>query len=81
MIVSESKLLEQARRIQVELEPHPLEKNVKIRVENYDDKLGWYTAGSLTLPLHQLPLLEQAIEQMRALEASEDGDKIIPFPL
>jgi hypothetical protein len=81
MALSHSRAVEQSERIDVELELHPLEKRVKIRVESHDERLGWYTAGSLSLGLHQLPLLEQAIEQLRAAQAAEDGDKIIPFPV
>ena len=72
---------EQAQRIDVEILSCASGKRVKIRIENHDDNLGWYTAGSLTLPLHQLPLLEQAIQEMRNRESSEDENKIIPFPV
>jgi hypothetical protein len=73
---------EQCQRVQVELEPHQAGPRVKIRTENFDAKLGWYTAGSLSLPLHQLPLLEQAVEEMRSRECSnrDSTRKIIPFP-
>jgi hypothetical protein len=75
--------LEQSQRIQVDMEPHGLAKLVKIRIEHYDPRLGWYTSGSLSLPVHQLPLLEQAIAEMRACASSEasPGENIIPFPL
>jgi len=55
---------------------------VKIRVEHYDEHLGWYTSGSLSLPLHQLPVLEQAVEQLRkgASSGETGSEKIIPFP-
>ena len=68
------------QRIQVLLEPS---ERAKICLESYDDNLGWYTAASLSIPLHQLPLLEQAIERMRSLEAKPQqpqGGNIIPFP-
>jgi hypothetical protein len=68
-----------AQRIQVELRPRPEGKEVRIRLESYDDGLGWYSAGALTLPLHQLPLLQQAIEDMRHEPLIETAD-IIPFP-
>jgi len=73
---------EQSQRLRVEMEPHPDGERVKIRVENHEERLGWYTAGSLVLPLHQLPLLEQAIESMRKRAAADEasGEKIIPFP-
>ena len=79
MALTQTKIVEQSQRIDVQLEAG-LEQRVKIRVESHDERLGWYTAGSLSLPLHQLPLLEQAIEQMRRLQNAPDDDKIIPFP-
>jgi hypothetical protein len=79
MALTQTKIVEQSQRIDVQLEAG-LEQHVKIRVESHDERLGWYTAGSLSLPLHQLPLLEQAIEQMRRLQNAPDDDKIIPFP-
>jgi hypothetical protein len=82
MALQQSQPLEQSQRIQVEMERHHHGKLVKIRVEHHDERLGWYTSGSLSLPLHQLPLLEQAVADMRACERSEEAlsDKIIPFP-
>ena len=79
-MVEEAKLCESAQRIQVELERHVYGKRVKIRVENYDSGLGWYSSGSLTVPLHQLPLLEQAIDDMRSVDHSDEYADIIPFP-
>lgn len=77
----QSALQEQSQRIQVDMESHPAGRCVRIRVEHYDERLGWYSSGSLRLPLHQLPLLEQAIGDMRR-DRSEDAlsAKIIPFP-
>jgi len=87
MLLPESKAQTQSQRIQVEIErvsadAQPCDKRVKIRMENYDEILGWYSSGSLTLALHQLPLLEQAISEMRAGTADDVpfADKIIPFP-
>jgi len=87
MLLTESKTQTQSQRIQAEIEPisvdvQACDKCVKIRVENYDEILGWYPCGSLTLALHQLPLLEQAISEMRAGTADDVpfADKIIPFP-
>ena len=82
MALQQSQPLEQSQRIQVEMERHRQGKLVKIRVEHYDERLGWYTSGSLSLPLHQLPLLEQAVEEMRTYESSEEtlSEKIILFP-
>ncbi|HTD87331.1 MAG TPA: hypothetical protein VK850_12205 [Candidatus Binatia bacterium] len=68
------------QRIQVFFEPSD---RAKICLESYDDNLGWYTAASLSIPLHQLPLLEQAIERMRALTANAQqaqGGNIIALP-
>jgi hypothetical protein len=82
MVRQQAQRLEQSQRIQVEMERHPQGKLVKIRVEHYDERLGWYTSGSLSLPLHDLPLLEQAVAEMRAREGSKETctEKIIPFP-
>jgi len=79
-MVEEAKLCESAQRIQVEMERHVYGKRVKIRVENYDSGLGWYSSGSLTVPLHQLPLLEQAIDDMRTVDHNDEYADIIPFP-
>jgi hypothetical protein len=80
MVLTQPKVAKETQQIEVELETSASEKRVKIRVQSYDERLGWYTAGSLSLPLHQLPLLEQAIEEMRTQAACESSDKIIPFP-
>ena len=82
MILQQSQSLEQSQRIQVELERRLQGEFVKIRVEHYDEHLGWYTSSSLTLPLQQIPLLEQAVEEMRTHQYSEEtlSEKIIPFP-
>jgi hypothetical protein len=79
-MVEEAKLCESAQRVQVELERHVYGKRVKIRMENYDPVLGWYSSGSVTVPLNQLPLLEQAIDEMRTVEREETFAEIIPFP-
>jgi hypothetical protein len=73
---------DQVQRIQVELERCAQGKLVKIRLERYDECLGWYTSASLSLPLHQLALLEQAVHEMRACESSSEpiSEKIIAFP-
>lgn len=78
--VQPAKALESSQRVQVELETRASGKRVKIRVENHDEGLGWYTSGALTLPLHELPLLEQAIADMRGVPAEVDLADIIPFP-
>lgn len=57
-------------------------RQVKIRLETFDDKLGWYSSGSVTLGMEQLPLLEQAIAEMRSFERNRTAHvcEIIPFP-
>lgn len=79
MPVQSSNASSPIQRIQVLLEP---QQRAKICLESYDDNLGWYTAASLSIPLHQLPLLEQAIERMRVENPAPAGTtgKIIPFP-
>lgn len=73
--------LDHAQRVQVEMQAAPAGKRVVMRLESYDEGLGWYSSGSLVLPLHQLPLLEQAIADMRKLEfTKEETADIIPFP-
>ena len=79
MVNPSQQTCESAQRIEVELRRSPEGKEVRIRLESYDDGLGWYSAGALTLPLHQLPLLEQAIADMRHEPLIETAD-IIPFP-
>ena len=81
-MVEEAKICECAQRVQVAMERHAEGKRVKIRVENYDSGLGWYSSGSLTVPLHQLPLLEQAVADMRSVQRDDESDygNIIPFP-
>lgn len=78
MLAPETKQQVQSQRIQVELDG--TDSRVKIRLENHDESLGWYLSGSLTLALHQLPLLEQAIGEMRYVPDGSLEDKIIPFP-
>ena len=80
MIVEQANIAESSQRVQVQLERHPQGTRVKIRVESYDAGLGWYTAGALTVPLHQLPLLEQAVEDMRRVSTDDEFADIIPFP-
>lgn len=67
------------QRVQVELEPfRPGE--CKICVEQYDAKLGWYTAGSIRIPYDQLACLESTLKQIQAehTAAANDDDKVIP---
>jgi hypothetical protein len=72
--------LEHAERVQAELQNTPSGRQVRIVLERHDEKLGWYTSGGLTLPLHQLPLLEQAIADMRHTPSEPEFADIIPFP-
>ncbi len=80
MIAHEPVIEEQSQRIQVEIEPDASGRRVKVRLENHDEQLGWYTCGSISLALPQLALLEQAVAEMRAAQQMDEGDKIIPFP-
>ncbi|HKQ37873.1 MAG TPA: hypothetical protein VJ063_07330 [Verrucomicrobiae bacterium] len=80
MPVQSSNASSPIQRIQVFLEPA---ERAKICLESYDDNLGWYTAASLSIPLHQLPLLEQAIERMHGVAAPSQQrpmGNIIAFP-
>ena len=82
MVSPQLKALEQIQRVQLETEEHPAGRRVKIRVESFDENLGWYSSGSLSLPIHQLPLLEQALSAMGAEDQSEycADEKVIAFP-
>jgi hypothetical protein len=74
--------LQQMQRVQINVEGAPDSKRLKISIENYDQGLGWYSAGALTVPIHQRPLIEQALEAWRDKSASDaaDGNTIVPFP-
>ncbi len=71
-----------AERIQVEWEHHSTGNRVRISVEGYDEIRGWCNIGSIDFPLHELPLLEQALAELRAGSKSSRGvaSNIIPFP-
>jgi hypothetical protein len=82
-MVSQPAKLQECQRIQVVHQTEGAEKSVKISIERYDECLGWYTAGALTIPLHQLPLLEQALQGgVPCVECplAARSSKIIPFP-
>ncbi|HEX7861954.1 MAG TPA: hypothetical protein VF773_16585 [Verrucomicrobiae bacterium] len=79
-MVESASAVENSQRVQVQMLPHPHGKRLKIRIESFDEKLGWYTSGSLMLPLHQLPLLEQAVAEMRSVNRKDEFADIIPFP-
>lgn len=72
--------------MQVTRDTHGAEQVIRISLERHDDELGWYTAGSMCIPLCQLPVLEQALEELSASQSfacakAICGRKIIPFPL
>ena len=82
MQATRSNFQAQLQRIQAELEPLERGQCVKIRVEHYDECLGWYTSSSLSLPLRQLPLLQQALARLNAQAPAEKPapPNVIPFP-
>jgi hypothetical protein len=77
--------LKQCQRIDVVCDG--VRHHATITLERFDNALGWYPAGTLTLPLCQIPLLQQALEEMSAAPicsacpADAYGQKVIPFPL
>ena len=77
-----AEFLNDLQRVSVAVEGQNPAKRLKISLENFDQGLGWYAAGSLSIPLHQLPLLEQAIDELRQGEESSAAPSgtIIPFP-
>jgi hypothetical protein len=83
---SDAKCFQECQRVQVSRDTQGAEQVVRIALERHDTALGWYTAGSLCLPLCQLPALEQALTDLsrsQCLQCTGDscGRKIIPFPL
>jgi hypothetical protein len=82
MIVEPSNALKQAERIEAHIEALPSGRSLKIRLLGYDENLGWYTVGALSLPVHQLPLLQQALAGVRQadLTSASPGSNVIPFP-
>jgi len=83
---SEPKRFQECQRVQVTRDTQGAEQVVRISLERHDDALGWYTAGSMCIPLCQLPVLQQALDEMSALECLACTEKtcsrkIIPFPL
>lgn len=67
---------QQFQRVRVEWETG----RIKICVECYEDCLGWYTAGSLSFPQDQLPVLEEAIQRSRIGSGEKKSGKVVPFP-
>ncbi|MDB6024630.1 MAG: hypothetical protein JWM68_853 [Verrucomicrobiales bacterium] len=82
-----TKQFEQCQRVNVVRETQGSEKIIKIILERYDEKLGWYQSGALSLPLHQLPLLQQSLGEFSVADCHESCDgqncppKIICFPM
>ena len=62
-----------SQRIQVFTE----KAQVKICLERFDQQLGWYTAGSLVLPLSQAALLQQTLQNVGTDAASLQAANII----
>jgi hypothetical protein len=87
MVLQQTSRFNDCQRIQVAKEVRGEEKVLKISVERFDDALGWYVAGSLVLPLQQLPLLQQTLNEMSCsdcpdcVQEKECRGKIISFPL
>jgi len=73
-----SELAPQSKRVRVARE----DEGVKISLDSHEAFLGWYTAASLSIPLHQVPLLEQALVRMRDRRLCGcQENKIISFPV
>jgi hypothetical protein len=71
-----------SERVRVDLERGFPEPRVRLAVERYDEAQGWCLVNSISLPLNHLPLLEQALEELRrgSPTAEPPDRKIIPFP-
>jgi hypothetical protein len=86
MALQQAATFDQSQRMNVDLDSEGGARVYRITLERYDESLGWYTAGSLCIPLHQLPLLQQALTELgtvnRANESTQTtaGDNIIRFP-
>lgn len=86
MVLKPTNNFQECQRIQVTKETQGADTTVKIALERYNECLGWYTAGALSIPLHQLPLLQQALDEMKIPDCAECKEailpvkKIIPFP-
>lgn len=86
MVSKPTNKFQECQRIQVTKEAEGAATTVKISLERYCECLGWYAAGALSIPLHQLPLLQQALDEMKVpdciecKEAISPVKKIIPFP-
>jgi hypothetical protein len=86
MISDSPKKFQECQRIDVAKQGLGAAAQLKISIERFDECLGWYTAGGLSIPIHQVPLLQQALEQMKSVACAECSEavcpakKIIPFP-
>jgi hypothetical protein len=83
---SQSKKFQECQRVEVTRDTQGAEQVVRISLERHDTVLGWYTAGSMCIPLCQLPVLEQALDELSASQCLQCTEatcarKIIPFPL
>lgn len=81
-MVAENRVINHSERVSAEVVDTNEARKIKLRVETYNDGLGWYSSGSLMLGIEQLPLLEQAISQMRQMERARENHScvILPFP-
>jgi hypothetical protein len=81
------KTFQECQRIDVVKQGQGVDAQLKISIERFDECLGWYLAGGLTIPIHQVPLLQQALEEMKSAACAEcvgsecPAKKIIPFPM
>jgi hypothetical protein len=82
----ELKRFQECQRVLVTRDTQGAQQVVRISLERHDDTLGWYVAGAMCLPLCQLPLLQQALDELSAAPCPSGPDntcarKIISFPL
>jgi hypothetical protein len=86
MVLKPTKTFQECQRIQVMKQTEGANTTVKISLERFSECLGWYAAGALSIPLHQLPLLQQALDELKIPDCVECKEailpvkKIIPFP-
>ena len=86
-MISDSPIkFQECQRIDVLKQGQGADAQLKISIERFDECLGWYLAGGLTIPIHQVPLLQQALEETKTIDCAEyvekvcSAKKIIPFP-
>ena len=82
MQAQQARVTSLCQRVHVDVETSREANRVKICLESHDEGLGWYTAASLSIPLAQVPLLQQALEHSFSEPAAGEAtpDNIIPFP-